>query len=78
MKRTCLNCNSDIDNCLRAKDKGKISCCPECEHYSKHQRGMAMYELHKLINKKDIEIAKLTEALTEAYTYKRKYEELLY
>lgn len=66
MNRTCLNCECDIDRCLRLRAKGKINCCPECEHYSKNQRGMAMYELHKLINKKDEEIAKLTKALSEA------------
>ena len=63
MERICLNCDCDIDTCLRAKTKGKLRCCPECEHYSKNQRGLAMYELHKVINKKNEEIAKLTKTL---------------
>lgn len=66
MERTCLNCDCDIDTCFRYRAKGKIRCCPECEHYSKNQRSLAMYELHKVINKKDKEIAELTKALVKA------------
>lgn len=65
MGRICLNCDCDLDTCLRLKSKGEINCCPECQHYSKNQRNMAIYELHKVINKKDEEIAKLTKALVE-------------